>query len=61
MTLKERREQLNLTQKDVAKAVGIAESAYQRYERGSVTPSVTVAIKIARALNTTVESLYSSI
>lgn len=61
MTLKERREQLNLTQKDVAKAVGIAESAYQRYERGVVTPSVTVAIKIARALNTTVESLYSSI
>ena len=60
MTLKERREQLNLTQKDVAKAVGIAESAYQRYERGVRIPNARTAIKVARALNTTVESLYSS-
>ena len=56
--LKHRRQELNLTQIQVATAIGIAESAYQRYERGAVTPTVVVAIKIAKALNTTVEELF---
>ena len=30
----------------------------QRYERGDVAPSVYVAIRIARALGTTVEELF---
>lgn len=31
--LKEKREAMNLTQKQVSEQIGIAESAYQRYER----------------------------
>ena len=57
--LKQRREELRLTQKNVAQKIGIAESAYQRYERGVREPSVSAAIKLAKALNTTVEYLYS--
>ena len=56
--LKNRREQLKLTQKVVAERIGIAESAYQRYERQNREPGVKTALKIAKALETTVEELY---
>lgn len=56
--LKERRQALGLTQLQVANMVGLAETAYQRYEHGKSEPSVGTAIRIARALNTTVEELF---
>ena len=56
--LTEYREKLHLTQKDVATAVNLLPQAYQRYEYGTRIPSVEIAIKIARALNTTVEELF---
>lgn len=56
--LKERREQLKLTQREVANEIGIAESAYQRYERMERQPIAKTACKIAKALKTTVEELY---
>jgi len=56
--LKEKRLALGLTQAEVAEKVGIAESAYQRYEYGRI-PNAQTAVKIARALDTTVENLYS--
>lgn len=56
--LKSKRQSLNLTQKQVASSLNIAESAYQRYERGDVTPTVYFAIKLAKVLNTTVEELF---
>ena len=56
--LSARRKELKLTQLQVAKSVGIAEAAYQRYEYGAVLPSVYVAIRLARVLNTTVEDLF---
>ncbi len=58
--LKERRDELRLTQRQVAEKIGIAESAYQRYEYNKMEPGVSMALKIAKALNTTVEELYSS-
>lgn len=58
--LKERREELRLTQRQVAEKIGIAESAYQRYEKRVTEPSVSMALKIAKALKTSVEKLYSS-
>ena len=58
--LKERREALGLTQRQVAEKIGIAETVYQRYEYGKREPCVSTALKIALALNTTVEKLYSS-
>lgn len=56
--LKERREALGMTQRQVADAVGIAESAYQRYEYGAQDPNVYMAIKIAKALASDVEDLF---
>lgn len=57
--LKERREALGLTQRQVAEKIGIAESAYQRYERGVREPSISMALRLAKALNATAEELYS--
>ena len=57
-TLRNRREELGLTQKQVAEMIGIAESAYQRYEYYSREPSASTACKIAKALKCTVEELY---
>lgn len=56
--LKLRREKLQLTQKQVAERSRLVESTYQRYEYGMVIPSVTMAIQIAKALETTVEELF---
>lgn len=56
--LRKRREELKLTQKQVAERIGIAERAYQRYEQTSRLPNVKIGIKIAKALETTVEELY---
>ena len=60
MRLKERREYLKLTQKQVANKIGIAEQAYQQYEYGKMLPNVILAIKIAKSLRTTVEKLWGN-
>ena len=52
------RKRANLTQKQVADAARIAEQLYQRYEYGTGIPCVTVGIKLAKILKTTVEELY---
>ena len=56
--LKKRREVLGMTQRQVADAVGIAESAYQRYEYGANEPGVFMAVRLARALGTVVDDLF---
>lgn len=58
ITLRERREALQLTQKQVADLLGIAETAYQRYEYGTQEPKVFMAVKIAQALKSSVEELF---
>lgn len=57
--LREKREQLRLTQRQVAEEVGITYQAYQRYEIGQIVPNVNIALQIAKTLGTTVEELYS--
>lgn len=53
------RKALGLTQPQLAKLAELSNyTVVQRYERGDVAPSVYVAIRIARALNTTVEELF---
>ncbi len=56
--LKKRREQLALTQKQVAERIEVDYQAYQQYEYGKLIPNAKLACKIARALETTVEELY---
>ena len=58
MTLRDLRIALGYTQREVAEQVGIPYQAYQRYERGAVIPNAILAVKIAKALKTTVEELY---
>lgn len=52
------RRQSGKTQKQVAAEVGIAEVAYQNYERGTRTPSAPTGNSIARVLGTTSEVLF---
>ena len=47
-----------MTQAQIANAIGVSESYYQSYEYGAHIPSVYVALRIARALDTTVEELF---
>ena len=52
------REKTGKTQKQVAVKIGIAESAYQRYEHGRTIPSVVMGNIIAKVLNSTSEHLW---
>lgn len=57
----EYRKKLNLTQPQLAeKAKLTSYTLIQRYEKESRVPSVYIAIRIAKALNTTVEELFKS-
>lgn len=56
--LKKRREELNLTQQQVADALKIGVRLYQYYESAQREPKVKIAIKIANVLQSTVEKLF---
>lgn len=63
-TLKNKRETTSLTQLQFAQKIGIPIRTYQRYESNENSaeycePRATMAIKIAKALNTTVEDLWN--
>lgn len=64
-TLKNKRETTSLTQLQFAQKIGIPIRTYQRYESNENSaeycePRATLAIKIAKALNTTVEKLWGT-
>lgn len=52
------REQSGKTQQQVANELGIAKTAYQRYECGKVIPNAVMGVKIAKTLGTTSEKLW---
>lgn len=52
------RKKSELTQGQVAEAVGIDRSFYTHIERGDRTPSLDIAIRIARALGKQVEDIF---
>lgn len=56
--LKKRREELKLTQKQVADALKIDVRLYQYYEAGQREPRASTAKKIAIALKTTMDELF---
>lgn len=48
-----------LTQPQVAELAKLSNyTVVQRYEKGKIEPSVSTAIRLARALHTTVEELF---
>lgn len=58
MELRAAREKSGKTQAQVAKEVGIAEWLYQSYEYDRNEPGVRTAIRIARAVDSSVEELF---
>ena len=56
--LKNRRRELNLTQKQVADNAKITIRSYQNYEKGVQIPAVDVAMRIATCLETAVEDIF---
>ena len=56
--LRERRQRLGITQKDMAARVGISPVTYSRIERGTSVPSLDVAYRIAIVLNSDLADLF---
>ena len=51
MNIKEKREELGLSQKELAEKSGITQSFLCDIEQGRSKPSIDVAIKLAKVLN----------
>ena len=56
--LKERRNELGLTQAELAEKVGVTRKTVNTVENGVFTPSAMLAIKLAKALGLSVEQLF---
>ena len=57
--LKEYRARINVNQTEMGKLVGVSRQTISQIERGDYSPSVTLALKIAKALNVSVEDIFS--
>jgi len=56
--LREERARLNLTQAQLAEMVDVSRKTINTVENGIFIPSTVLALRLARALDTTVESLF---
>jgi putative transcriptional regulator len=56
--IKAEREKAALTQAALAELVGVSRKTINTVENGVFTPSATLAIKLAQALNVPVEQLF---
>jgi putative transcriptional regulator len=57
-SLKAARAVAGLTQAELAERVGVTRKTINTVENGVFIPSTVLALKVARALNTTVEMLF---
>ena len=57
--LKEYRAKINVNQTEMGKLVGVSRQTISQIERGDYSPSVTLALKIAKILNVSVEDIFS--
>ena len=57
--LKEYRARYHLSQTELGNLAGVSRQTISLIERGDYHPSVTLALKIAKILNATVEDLFS--
>lgn len=57
-TLKEERSRRALTQADLAERVGVSRKTINTVENGVFVPSTILALKLARALEKSVEDLF---
>lgn len=56
--LKEYRARLNVNQQEMGALVGTSRQTISQIERGYYSPSVTLALKIAKVCNATVEEIF---
>lgn len=56
--LKEYRARLGVNQQEMGQLVGVSRQTISQIERGDYSPSVTVALRIAKACNATVEDIF---
>jgi len=56
--IKEFRARYNLTQEELAKKAGVRRETIVFLEKGKYNPSLKLAYKIAKVLNTTIEELF---
>ena len=56
--IKEFRARYDLTQEELAKKVGVRRETIVFLEKGKYNPSLKLAYKIAKVLNTTIEELF---
>lgn len=57
--LKEYRARINVNQTEMGKLVGVSRQTISQIERGDYSTSVTLALKIAKVLNVSVEDIFS--
>jgi putative transcriptional regulator len=58
--IRQRRKELGITQIDLAEAAGVSRQTIISMETGDYAPSVYLALLIARALQCSVESLWTA-
>lgn len=56
--LKEYRAKINVNQNEMGKLVGVSRQTISQIERGDYSPSVTLALKIAKVFNVSVEDIF---
>ena len=56
--LKEYRAVLKINQQEMGRLVGVSRQTISQIERGDYSPSVTLALKIAKLCNATVEDIF---
>jgi putative transcriptional regulator len=57
--IKELRHNLNITQEELAKSVGVRRETIVFLEQGKYNPSLKLAHDVAKALKTTIDSLFT--
>lgn len=57
--LQEIRSKKNMTQEELGKAVGVTRQTIIAIEKGNYTPSVLLALKIAKCFKVKVEDIFS--
>ncbi len=57
--LKEYRVKLGVNQQQMGQLVGVSRQTISQIERGDYSPSVTLAIKIAKTCGVTVEDIFT--
>lgn len=56
--LKEYRAKINVNQQEMGALVGVSRQTISQIERGDYSPSVTLALKIARVFDSKVEDIF---